>query len=69
MVMQEGDKYFIRNFQFVGMKLFRTPDLIETQVFRMAPGDVFSTEKLQKGIDALRKLYGRFWVYRFCSFT
>lgn len=60
MTVQEGDKYFIRNFQFVGMKLFRTPDLIETQVFHMAPGDVFSTEKLQKGIDALRKLYGDF---------
>ncbi|HWF47279.1 MAG TPA: outer membrane protein assembly factor BamA [Bryobacteraceae bacterium] len=60
MTVQEGDKYFIRNFQFVGMKLFRTPDLIENQVFHMAPGEVFSTEKLQKGIDALRKLYGDF---------
>ena len=60
MVVQEGDKYTLRNFQFVGMKLFRTPDLIERSVFRMAPGDVFSTEKLQKGLDELRKLYGNF---------
>jgi outer membrane protein insertion porin family len=44
----------------VGMKLFRTPDLIARSVFRMAPGDVFSTEKLQKGMDELRKLYGNF---------
>ncbi len=60
MVIQEGDKYFLRNFNFVGMKLFRTPDLIGRTVFRMAPGDVFSTEKMQKGLDELRKLYGNF---------
>jgi outer membrane protein insertion porin family len=60
MTVQEGDKFFIRNFNFVGMKLFRTPDLIETQIFRMAPGEVFSTEKLQKGIEQLKKLYGNF---------
>lgn len=60
MVIAEGDKYTLRNFQFVGMKLFRTPDLIARQVFHMAPGDVFSTEKLQKGLDDLRKLYGNF---------
>ncbi|MBV9612574.1 MAG: outer membrane protein assembly factor BamA, partial [Acidobacteriaceae bacterium] len=60
MVVREGDKYYLRNFNFVGMKLFRTPDLIARQVFRMGPGDVFSTEKLQKGMDDLRKLYGNF---------
>ncbi|MBV8866802.1 MAG: outer membrane protein assembly factor BamA, partial [Acidobacteriaceae bacterium] len=60
MVVSEGDKYFLRNFNFVGMKLFRTPDLIARTVFRMAPGDVFSTEKMQKGLDDLRKLYGNF---------
>ncbi len=60
MVVREGDKYFLRNFNFVGMKLFRTPDLIARQVFKMAPGDAFSTEKLQKGMDDLRKLYGNF---------
>jgi outer membrane protein insertion porin family len=60
MVVAEGDKYYLRNFNFVGMKLFRTPDLIARQVFHMAPGDAFSTEKLQKGMDELRKLYGNF---------
>jgi outer membrane protein insertion porin family len=60
MVIAEGNKYYLRNFNFVGMKLFRTPDLIARQVFRMAPGDPFSTEKLQKGMDELRKLYGNF---------
>ncbi|HZQ52205.1 MAG TPA: outer membrane protein assembly factor BamA [Bryobacteraceae bacterium] len=60
MVVSEGDKFYLRNFNFVGMKLFRTPDLIARQVFHMAPGDVFSTEKLQKGLDDLKKLYGNF---------
>lgn len=60
MTVAEGDKYFLRNFNFVGMKLFRTPDLIARTIFRMAPGDVFSTEKMQKGLDDLRKLYGNF---------
>lgn len=60
MTVSEGDKYFLRNFNFVGMKLFRTPDLIQRSIFRMGPGDVFSTEKMQKGLDELRKLYGNF---------
>ncbi len=60
MVVNEGEKYTLRNFQFVGMKLFRTPDLIQRQVFGMSPGAVFSTEKLQKGLDNLKKLYGDF---------
>jgi outer membrane protein insertion porin family len=60
MVIDEGQKYYLRNFQFVGMKLFRTPDLIAKQIFQMSPGDTFSTQKLQKGIENLRKLYGDF---------
>ena len=60
MVVDEGEKYTLRNFNFVGMKLFRTPDLIARQVFGMSQGDTFSTEKLQKGLDNLKKLYGDF---------
>jgi outer membrane protein insertion porin family len=60
MTIDEGQKYYLRNFNFVGMKLFRTPDLIAKQVFQMGPGDVFSTQKLQKGIENIRKLYGDF---------
>lgn len=60
MVIDEDQKYYLRNFNFIGMKLFRTPDLIAKQVFQMGKGDVFSTEKLQKGLDNLRKLYGDF---------
>ncbi len=60
MVLSEGDLYRLHKVDFVGMKLFKTPDLIARSVFHMGPGDVFSTEKLQKGMDALRKLYGNF---------
>ena len=60
MVVSEGNLYSLHRFSFVGMKLFRTPDLIARQVFRMNNGDPFSTEKLQKGLDDLRKLYGNF---------
>jgi outer membrane protein insertion porin family len=60
MVVDEGQKYYLRNFQFVGMKLFRTPELIQKSIFQMVPGDVFSTEKLTKGVENLRKLYGDF---------
>ncbi|MBV8828967.1 MAG: BamA/TamA family outer membrane protein, partial [Acidobacteriaceae bacterium] len=67
MVVREGDKYYLRNFNFVGMKLFRTPDLIARQVFKMGPGDVFSTETLQKGMDDLRKLYGNFGYIDFVA--
>ena len=31
--VEEGQKYYLRNFNFVGMKLFRTPDLIAKQIF------------------------------------
>jgi len=60
MVVAEGNLYTLRHFNFIGMKLFRTPDLIMRQVFRMNEGAPFSTEKLQKGLDELRKLYGNF---------
>jgi outer membrane protein insertion porin family len=61
MVVHEGEQYHLRNnINFVGMKLFRTPDLIGRQIFGMGAGDIFSTEKLQKGIENFRKLYGNF---------
>ena len=33
----------------------------------MKEGDVFSTEKLQKGFEALRKLYGEFGYINFVA--
>jgi len=49
----------------VGVKLFRTPEELFPQIFKMKQGDPFSTERLQKGFDELRKLYGRFGYINF----
>jgi outer membrane protein insertion porin family len=58
--VEEGRLYKIRNWNYVGVKLFRVPESLTPQLFKMAPGDVFSTAKFRKGIDAMRELYGQF---------
>ncbi len=58
--VEEGRRYRLNRINFVGMKLFRTPELIGQDVFQMRPGDIFSTAKLRKGLEELRKLYGQF---------
>jgi outer membrane protein insertion porin family len=45
---------------FTGVKLFRTPEVLMKPLFGMTTGDVFSTDKLRKGIENMRKLYGKF---------
>ncbi len=57
--VEEGKLYHLRNANFVGVKLFREPQVLLT-MFGMKQGDVFSTDKLRKGIENLRKLYGQF---------
>ncbi|HSP67265.1 MAG TPA: outer membrane protein assembly factor BamA [Bryobacteraceae bacterium] len=63
--IEEGRLYHLNTINFVGVKLFRTPEELFPQIFRMKQGDPFSTEKLQKGFDELRKLYGRFGYINF----
>jgi outer membrane protein insertion porin family len=63
--LEEGRLYHLDTISFVGVKLFRTPEELFPQIFRMKQGDPFSTEKLQKGFDELRKLYGRFGYINF----
>jgi outer membrane protein insertion porin family len=58
--VEEGRLYHLRNMNFVGVKLFRTPEILMRPLFGMGPGDVFSTDKLRKGIEAMRKTYGQF---------
>jgi outer membrane protein insertion porin family len=58
--VEEGPKYHLNNITFSGVKLFKTPEAIMTPLFGMAKGDIFSTAKLRKGIEQLRKLYGDF---------
>lgn len=59
LTIEEGRLYHLRNVNFVGVKLFRAPEVL-TRAFQMQKGDVFSTAKLRKGIEELRKLYGGF---------
>ena len=58
--LEEGRQYHLGKINFVGVKLFRTPETLMRPIFGMAEGDVFSTEKLQKGFKNLQKLYGEF---------
>lgn len=65
MNIEEGRLYKLNNINFVGVKLFNAPEALMRPVFRMDQGDVFSTEKLQKGLDELRKLYGNYGYINF----
>jgi outer membrane protein insertion porin family len=58
--VEEGRQYHLHTMNFVGVKLFRTPEVLMKPLFGMGVGDVFSTDKLRKGIENMRKLYGRF---------
>jgi outer membrane protein insertion porin family len=58
--VEEGRLYRLNKITFVGVKLFRTPETLMRPLFGMAEGDPFSTTKLRKGIENLRKLYGEF---------
>ena len=58
--VEEGRLYKLRKVNYVGVKLFRVPESLTPQIFQMAPGDVFSTAKLRKGIERMRDLYGSF---------
>jgi outer membrane protein insertion porin family len=58
--VEEGRLYRLGKINFIGVKFFKTPDALMRPYFGMAEGDVFSTDKLQKGLENLRKLYGQF---------
>jgi outer membrane protein insertion porin family len=65
--LEEGRLYHLNNINFVGVKLFRTPDALMRPIFGMQQGDIFSTEKLRKGMESLRKLYGQFGYIDFVA--
>jgi outer membrane protein insertion porin family len=60
LTVEEGKQYRLNKINFVGVKLFKTPDALMRPLFQMEEGDVFSTAKLRKGMENLRKLYGEF---------
>ncbi|HLJ47035.1 MAG TPA: outer membrane protein assembly factor BamA [Bryobacteraceae bacterium] len=63
--MDEGKEYRLNNILFTGVKFFRTPEALMKPLFGMSQGDVFSTSKLRKGIENMRKLYGEFGFINF----
>lgn len=59
--VEEGRQYRLNKVYFQGVKLFKTPEtLLMRPIFGMGEGDIFSTEKLQKGFKELQKFYGSF---------
>jgi outer membrane protein insertion porin family len=58
--VEEGRLYHLHMMNFVGVKLFRAPESLVQPLFKMAPGDVFSTAKLRDGLKNMRDLYGQF---------
>jgi len=65
--VEEGRLYHLNNINFVGVKLFRTPDSLMKPLFGMSQGDIFSTAKLRKGLTDLQKLYGQFGYIDFVA--
>jgi outer membrane protein insertion porin family len=65
--IEEGRLYHLNQINFVGVKLFRTPETLMRPIFGMQQGDVFSTGKLRKGFEELRKLYGQFGFIDFVA--
>lgn len=64
--MEEGPKYKLNKLNLVGVKFFRAPEEIFSSVLGMREGDVFSTAKLRKGLEEMRKVYG---MYGFLDFV
>jgi outer membrane protein insertion porin family len=58
--IDEGRLYHLHAMKFEGVKLFKTPEALMRPLFGMGPGDIFQTDKLRKGIDNMRQLYGKF---------
>ncbi len=65
--IEEGKLYHLNTITFSGVKFFRTPEALMTPLFGMSKGDVFSTAKLRKGLENMRKLYGDFGFIDFVA--
>jgi len=55
--IEEGRLYHLHAANFVGVKVFRDPQVL-LGFLRMRVGDTFSTEKVKKGLEDMRKYYG-----------
>jgi outer membrane protein insertion porin family len=64
--LEEGRLYHLNMVNYVGVKAFRTPETLFATTFGK-PGEIFSTAKLRKGIEDVRKLYGNFGYINFLA--
>jgi outer membrane protein insertion porin family len=64
--VEEGPLYYLNQVNYVGVKAFRTPETLFASTFGK-PGDIFSTAKLRKGFEEVRKLYGNFGYINFVA--
>jgi outer membrane protein insertion porin family len=64
--IDEGPKYRLQKLNLVGVKFFRAPEELFSRILGMGEGDVFSTAKLRKGLEEMRKFYG---MYGFLDFV
>ncbi|MEZ5393606.1 MAG: outer membrane protein assembly factor BamA [Bryobacterales bacterium] len=67
MHVEEGRQYNLGRLSFTDVELFRTPESVLAPVFQMQKGDVFDVEKLRKGLENLKKLYGEFGYIDFVA--
>jgi outer membrane protein insertion porin family len=63
--VEEGRLYHLHSVNFVGVKAFKEPNTVLLPLFGMRLGDVFSTDRLRKGLENMRNLYGQFGYYDF----
>ncbi len=65
--VDEGKLYQLGKLSFTDVELFRTPDAVLAPVFQMSEGDVFNVDKLRKGLENMKKLYGEFGYIDFVA--
>ena len=57
--IEEGKQYHLHALKFEGVTVFRAPEALGRAWFNMAPGDVFSTDKLRKGLKKMTETYNQ----------
>ena len=65
--LDEGEQYRRGKLSFTDVELFRVPDQVLGPVFAMTEGAIFDVEKLRKGMENLKKLYGEFGYIDFVA--
>ena len=60
----EGDRYRLGSITFSGNKAITNNQALRS-AFAMKDGEIFDTEKVRKGLEGLRKLYGEFGYINF----